>query len=423
MSEESAPGAAREPYGPGRAVVPLRGVPDGLVAVTIPRRVDGELRVPRDRKQRLHPRRVDLVAATPDQGPSRPAADEPWILGAERRAWSSVTNRFGTTAWDTACTLARTGLVEIRCLAAGAALGDPVALLLTDRALAQRAARRVSTARIAEAMKARAVAASASIESIDPGLAGALRRARGSDARLPVLVHAAEDLAAGFVHDGPRAFSQTHFGHTKQRDDAPAILTAAGAAPETLAALGLERSPYVGLGGLVRVDGVDLAAFRGPVLFRAADPLLGRVRALPAASALVVLENLQAAESVCDTRDDVAVVYSAGQPSASTLGVIAALATHVPRVVLVPDADLGGVRIAERILGALPRTPHVDLVDVGEQPHEPREPFAAATVDALDAACSGPAGELARAVLTRGYPVEQEAATRSALAEVLRDRG
>lgn len=408
-------------YGQGRVFVPLRGVPDGLVAVTIPRRADGELRVPRDRKQRLKPTRVDVTAAdTASHGSVNIAvADLHWLLGRERRSWPTVTSRFGGAAWDTSCDLARAGLVEIRCQVAGAALGDPVALLLTERGLAERNARHTARAETYEQLRARADAAATAVDDVDPGLAHALRRSRATDTRLPVLVFAAEDLVAGRVHDGPRAFSQAHFGHTKQRDDAPSILLAAGVAPETIAALGLERSPYLGLGGLIAIEGAALPGFRGPVLFRAQDPKLLTARLGSDARALVIIENLQAAEAVCDTSDDIGVVYSAGQPSNAALAVIAALAADVPRVLVIPDADLGGVRIAERIIAALPPGSLAELLDVGDHAHEQRAPFAAASIAALEACTGGAAASLAKAVLARGYPVEQEAATRAALSAAL----
>lgn len=403
----------------GRVAVPLRGVPSGLVAVTIPRRSDGKLRVPRDRKGRLKPRRVDLIAVSPKR--SGTPVDEPWLFGANRRAWASVVTKCGSGAWDTACAMARDGLIEIRCTVAGAAMGEPVAILLTEHARAARAARTSTRTETAIEWSARAHVAADAVQGLDSGLAVALRVARGTEPRLPVLVFAAEDLVAGRAHDGPRAFSQVHFGHTKQRDDAPSLLLAAGASPETIAALGLERSPYLGLGGPVRVGDINLGQFRGPVLFRARDPALIHASSQPTARALVVVENLQAAENVCDTRGDVVVAYSAGPPSEAALDVIIELTVGIPRVLVVPDADLGGVRIAERILSALhTRTPaDVELVDVGTEPHERREAFAAATLAALKAATAGAATKLARAVLDRGYPVEQEAATRAALTAFL----
>lgn len=404
--------------------MPLRGIPDGLVALTIPRRAGDELRVPRDRRQRLKPTRVDLAtaAALRPGGTDVPAVDWHWLLAAKRRAWPTVISRFGARAWETACDLARAGLVEIRCHVAGSTLGDPLALMLTDHGLAEQSAQRFARAESAGALKGRATAAAVAINDLDPGLAEALRRARGTEARLPVLVFAAEDLSAGRVHDGPRAFSQIHFGHTKQRDDAPAVLRGAGASPETLTALGLERSPYLGLGGAIQFGDIDLARLRGPVLFRANDSALRTARAHPAARAVVVIENLQAAENVCDTQSDVAVAYSAGQPSEAALDVIAALAATAACVLVVPDADLGGVRIAERILTALPSETRVQLLDVGEQPHEPREAFAAPTVTALERCSEGRAAPLAKAVLARGYPVEQEAATRTAVARALNEQ-
>jgi hypothetical protein len=86
------------------------------------------------------------------------------------------------------------------------------------------------------------------------------------------------------------------------------------------------------------------------------------------------------------------------------MGEVAADATSV---FIIPDADLGGVRIAELLLGAMP---HATLVDVGELDHPAREPWPedALSVRGLRAAVDGPAGALARACLQRGYPVEQE---------------
>jgi hypothetical protein len=57
------------------------------------------------------------------------------------------------------------------------------------------------------------------------------------------------------------------------------------------------------------------------------------------------------------------------------------------------------------------------VVDVGAQRHPPREPFGPESQARLRAAAehSGAAGALAAACLTRGYPVEQEAATRAAI--------
>ena len=147
---------------------------------------------------------------------------------------------------------------------------------------------------------------------------GTARRLRGVG-RVPVLGYAAEDLAAGVSHDGPRAFSQAHFTHTRAREDVAAILLDGSASEASLLALGLRRSPYLGLGGPVTLH----------------------------------TENLQAAEAACDTYSDLAVTWTAGQPADSPLRLITHLADQVEHVLIITDADLGGVRIAQRVLAAL----------------------------------------------------------------------
>jgi hypothetical protein len=270
------------------------------------------------------------------------------------------------------------------------------------------------------AWETRAAAAAALVADLDERLAAALASGRGHEPLLPVLVHAAEDLAAGRVHDGPRAFSQTHFEHTKARDDAPDILAAAGASPQTIAALGLRRSPYLGLGGPLRLTVAEqpwsLRGVHGPIQIRADQPLTVALEG-SRPPLLALIENLQAAESVCDHHPGVAVLWSAGQPSTRTLAIITALSAQAERVLIATDADLGGVRIAGRLLTALPDPARAVILDVGTCPHEPRAPFGEASVTGLEAYTNreDSIGAFARAIAERGYPVEQEAAIRSAL--------
>jgi hypothetical protein len=240
-------------------------------------------------------------------------------------------------------------------------------------------------------------------------------------ARRALAVYAAEDLTAGITHDGPRAFSQAHFRHTKARDNAADVLAAAGTRDATLFALGLRRSPYLGLGGpAVLHTGdtlLDLSVLDGPLLLRAdqrRQPALATT-----ADTLLVVENLQAAESACDAFPHVAVAWTAGQPADAALSLIVRMACEVEQIVIVPDADLGGVRIAQRVLTALPVYDSATIIDVGQQPHPTREPFGPASRAGLRSALNGPAASLAGACLTRGYPVEQEAATRAAISAVL----
>jgi hypothetical protein len=104
----------------GRREVPLRDLPAGVVALTVPRTGADGPRVPRDRRRRIAPAEVDL--ATPDPVlPFQPPAslssrDLVWILRTGRsRQWPTVTARFGDTTWDVAVALLRSGGILVRC--------------------------------------------------------------------------------------------------------------------------------------------------------------------------------------------------------------------------------------------------------------------------------------------------------------------
>lgn len=115
----------RERYKPllgelsGRTPIVLSGLPEGVEAVTVPVRRNGESRVPKDRRGRVNVTRVDLVPSgrialfAPPDGLSRP--DLVWTLSAGRRRWSSVENRFGDRAFAVAIDLVRSGGVVLRC--------------------------------------------------------------------------------------------------------------------------------------------------------------------------------------------------------------------------------------------------------------------------------------------------------------------
>jgi hypothetical protein len=169
--------------------------------------------------------------------------------------------------------------------------------------------------------------------------------------RLLILVTAAEDLAEGVRHEGPRAFSQAHFGDTKRADDVAQVLREAQVPTWVLLELGVACSPYLGLGGplLVSAEGatIDVGVFWGPVLLRSDQPGL-RVELKAPGVPLLVVENLQAAEAVCDRFPAVAVAYTSGLAGAATLALIGSLASQAGRLILIPDVDLGGVRIAEQ---------------------------------------------------------------------------
>ncbi|WP_239082222.1 Wadjet anti-phage system protein JetD domain-containing protein [Actinoplanes teichomyceticus] len=104
----------------GRRVVPLKGLPSGVVALTVPRKGPEGPRVPRDRRGRVAPRQVDLVtedAVPPFQPPiGFPSGDLIWLLRIEgQKQWATVTKRLGKTAWEIVVALLRSGGVVVRC--------------------------------------------------------------------------------------------------------------------------------------------------------------------------------------------------------------------------------------------------------------------------------------------------------------------
>lgn len=355
--------------------------------------------------------------------------DLTWIVEKRRRYWASIERRFAATALEKAMHLVSAGIVDLVCEVDDALhIGAVKHWQLTEPWDEHRRTRKQTEIARDETWRARADAAAERVREIDPGLSDALSRTRASSGRLPVLVFAAEDLAEGVSHDGPRAFSQAHFTTTKDRDDVAKILTDCGADPATVIALGLERSPYLGLGGPITIQAgtgqIDLCGLDGPLQFRATNRKKIDFGVMEGARELAVIENLQAAEATCDNFPEVAVAWCAGQPSDAALDVIVSLAASVENVYVIPDADLGGVRIARRIVSALDAGATARVVDVGTRPHPKRESFGKASVEglALLAEGSGSVARFARACLDRGYPVEQEATIRSAVTEALTSR-
>lgn len=401
----------------------LEGVPEGLVARPLRQHragPDGEIVEVRTRRGQTKLERVELAPPSDDvlAAATLEAGEERWILDAGERRWSAIAGRYKQRALERAVALAHAGVVRLRCRVDERLAVElpPTGWVLTDTWQERRADEDALRKLEREQWRTRADHAAARVVGICAPLAEALRAAAAGNPTLPVLVYAAEDLVEGATHAGPRAFSQAHFGLTKARDDVADILRAAGVDDDTLIRLGVRRSARIGLAGAVEahVGGrvTALEGLDGPVLLRADQRGL-RVRLTRPAS-VVIVENLQAAETLADQIEDIAIVYTAGVPSEAALTLISQLATTATRVLLVPDADLGGVRISERVLRA---APGAKLVDIGEYPHPPAEPWPedGVSVRGLKAAIDGPAGALAHACLGRGYPVEQELATMEAV--------
>jgi uncharacterized protein DUF2399 len=123
----------------------------------------------------------------------------------------------------------------------------------------------------------------------------------------------------------------------------------------------------------------------------------------------VLVENFQAADALARRRPDVGAVYIAGSLSTASLATLRHLRGPA-RTALVPDADLGGVRIAEQVLAVLPAT---ELLDVGDEDGAVsgapfREDSSYAERLRRHASRAAASARLAEAVLRRGYRVEQE---------------
>lgn len=419
--------------------VGIDGVPDGLVARSVQKVkvVEGVFQQVGDRQGRMRLELVALAARSPGAGGraelpnSLSTGDQKFVLGAARRSWHAVEQRFGDRAWQLAIELARRGILILRCSVTDSLrLGRPVGWLLSSAGVELADALASSTSVVRRAQENRrlsvlAVLAQRVNEIVDSwpgldseaveGLRAALETARGS-ARLPVLTAVAEDLVNRVKRSSPRDFSIAHFDDSKERDDVASLLSEAGVPADIALALGLARSPRIGVGGavdaLVAEVLVELSRLDGPTLVRVDQPGL---RLVTDASDLIIVENLQAAEALqaeLRARSQFGLIYTAGQPSAAARRLIGDLCDAAERVLLCPDADLGGVRIAAAILGDLPAeiASRVTLCDVGLWPHVPQPPWPAdgASVTGLTKALHGPAAGLARSCLARGYRVEQE---------------
>lgn len=192
-----------------------------------------------------------------------------------------------------------------------------------------------------------------------PGVATALRNLPSHDQRLTWVVAAAEDLAVGRAHDGPRASVQAHepTRGTKAREDIQALLRSLGCDPAAITALGITRAPYIGIGGpltlTVNDHPITIGPLPGPHSFRLSHHMNLHLRPGPGVRRVIVIENRQAAEAACDTWPDEAIIWCQGQVADLAVGLNAQAAEGLSQVVICPDADLGGVLITARILDHL----------------------------------------------------------------------
>ncbi|MGW5789132.1 DUF2399 domain-containing protein [Saccharopolyspora sp. NPDC003752] len=402
------------------------GVPDGLRAYAQPTRSDGTF--DHDRAGRPKVRRVHL-RAHPTAPPHRPEGlvsdtDWNWATSAPRRR-NTITSRFGDRTDDIAFALARAGCIAVEHDYRNGAIQQPPRRWIPHPALTDHHATGKQTRQATRhTLRERAGELHDALIGEWPGAAAALA-AHVTETRLVWLVRAAEDLLAERSYDGPRAFVQHHANNTKAREDLPRLLADAGFESEALVLLGVNRNPYIGVGGPIRAhhDGrtLDWTGWPGPHDIRLPAHRTVSLEVTPGTRVLAVIENRQAAETICDTHPDTAVIWCHGQPPDPLLDLINQAANSVNTVLICPDADLGGIRIATRIHDCLPPDTHRVIVDIGSSEHDPGDPFSAATRNhiAKTAQRHDTVGEFATHCLARGYAIEQEAPARAALQTLL----
>lgn len=387
-------------------------------------------RYPRDSKGRPRPRVARLRAIDPHQAPRRPDgllsdSDWNWVIRGEH-SWAGVTSKFGTDALRIMLALAAAGCVTIGYNLSGNALAQPPRRVYPHPDLmAAEQERRNRRHDDASTLRTQAEQLASVLVDDWPDVSRALRSTDHPD-RLLWAVRAATDLAEGRSHDSLRAFVQTHAKNTKARDDVNHLLSAMGFDHETLTALGVARNPYIGLGGPILLHGaggsvLDLSVLPGPHDIRLNPRALPHMTITRPTGALLVVENRQAAETVCDTRPDLPIIWCHGQPPTAVVSMIAQAARQTTSVVICADADLGGVRITARIHDHIPPDTVTHVVDVGTVEHDEGRPFNSHSRTHLQQLAQRPdqIGAFAHRCLRRGYAIEQEATARAALSIVL----
>lgn len=417
------------PEAPTRIVLSLQpGIPDGLQAVAVP--TGAATQFPTDRRGRPKVSRV-IVEPIEPVAPSRPDgfSDTEWTwLTASPRRWETLVKKLGDhhQALETVTVLTLHGCgVTVHSYDRGDVTypplrWEPVNTLRNVVATSQRA--RMSKN---DELRTQAAQLSELLAPDWPQVAASLLRDMAESRRV-WLVHAAADLLAEVVHDGVRAFVQAHNPtDDKARDDLPKLLRGEGWEAAAIRRLGIDRNPYIGLGGPIQVhhDGrvLDLTGWPGPKDVRLPADVGIRLTCAPDTEILLIIENRQAAETICDEHPDMALVWCHGQPPDIVATLISQLAGQVGRTIICTDADLGGVRIAARIYDRISQGKDCDVLDIGIAPHRPGKPFSPDTLTLLrgHAHRSDVIGSLAEACLSRGYAITQEALVRETLRQAL----
>lgn len=360
--------------------------------------------------------RASDPAVTPRRPPGVDEAVWQWLCEADRR-WAGLEHKLGPDARDLALELVRRGCGELQTSLDRTVQWPPAKWIPHPDLRARRLEERAQLAHSRRHDQDRVEQLASTVDQEWPGLATALRGTRHRQ----WLTWIAEDLMAGETFDGPRAFAQHHTGDTKARDSLLKDLLDVGVEPQILSTLGINRNPYIGLGGPVAIElagrRLDLSGWPGPLDIRVPADQLLVVHVATHVETLAIIENRQAAETVCDTHPEIVVVWCHGQPPGAVLQLIATAAGQASRTLICPDADLGGVLIADRVVTALPADTEWRVLDVGGADHPTGELFGEETRRRLAAKASrdDSLGSLAQACLDRGYAVEQEASTRATI--------
>lgn len=403
------------------------GVPDGLVAWAQPSGPDGTYLI--DRKGVPKVRRV-IVRAADRPRPHRPEGlltDAEWTWATTTdRLWRGIVGRLGERAQQTCLTLAKAGCVDLeQTYSKGGIKNPPIRWIPHPDLIADQAQQNEERRDKRAALSETAAQLRRLLSEEWPGAAASLNRA-DHDPKLRWLVHAAHDLATGRSHDGARAFVSAHNPEDgKARDNLARELLALGWEPGALDLLGISRSPYIGLGGPLQLTSgdrtLDFTTWSGPHDIRLAPHHTFNIQVKPGTQTLLIVENRQAAEALCDSYPDIAIIWCRGQHSDRVLQLIQQAATDVERAIICPDADLGGVRIAARIFERLPTSLTRLVVDAGAVEHPRGRKLGPIAISQLRnyAQREDAPGHLARACLERGYIVEQEASIRAAIREAL----
>jgi hypothetical protein len=420
----------------------LEGVPHGLLAHPVYLWKVAEDGTPLERVDHrarefvLRPRNIptdEVIRNTIHATPER--------LDIIRRGWANLRSRRKGQAAPIAVDLANDGLVELTAATnrtniavLGAISGwqptRSVQELLEQRIAVNEQARDTTTAQATVAAAAlRSAAVHCDASSLLAAMEAHTARTRPNVRVITTLTAAAIALSTGDIYAGRRAFSQRHFGDSKAVD-ADEILVEAGVSDDIRRRIGVYRYGTIDIAGSITItspqDPTASACLRGlPGPWNGPADRDG-LRLNCTGAVLVVIENKDPAQYLSRRRPDLAVWYLSGYSGPTQLQMLSELAATARETIAITDADAHGVMIASQVLDAVP---NAAVVDLGTLPHKPRKRPMDKTAAAVlltgvidDQSAPPQLREFTRAVMARGYDVEQDDTTGSALDHLLPKR-